>query len=82
MSGSDIQEKLSSKMLRLISSSKLDWCSYFVSIAKTSSKKKGALIRSMNFLSPEVVLVHENVHVPYKNAETNSRINFVDLDIF
>ena len=82
MSGSDIQEKLSSKMLPLISPSKLDWCPYFVSIAKTSSKKNGGLIRSMNFLSPEVALVHENVHVPYKNAETNSRINFVHLDIF
>ena len=39
MSGSVIQEKLSFKMLRLISSSKLDWCSYIISIANTSSKK-------------------------------------------
>ena len=37
-------------------SSKLDWGSYIVSIAKTVSKKIGALIRSMKFLSPEVAL--------------------------
>ena len=37
-------------------SSKLDCGSYIVSIAKTSSKKIGALIRSMKFLSPEVAL--------------------------
>ena len=43
-------------MLGLTSSSKLDWGSYIVSIAKTTSKKIGALIRSMKFLSPEVAL--------------------------
>ena len=32
--------------------------SYIISIAKTASKKIGALIRSMNFLSPEVALYH------------------------
>ena len=37
-------------------SSKLDWGSYIISIAKTASKKIGALIRSMKFLSPEVAL--------------------------
>ena len=37
-------------------SSKLDWGSYIVSIAKTASKKIGALICSMKFLSPEVAL--------------------------
>ena len=36
--------------------SKLDWSSYIVSTAKTASKKIGALISSMNFLSPEVAL--------------------------
>ena len=41
---------------RLTFSSKLDWGSYIVSIAKTASKKIGALIRSMKFLSPEVAL--------------------------
>ena len=43
-------------MLGLTFSSKLDWGSYIVSIAKTASKKFGALIRSMKFLSPEVAL--------------------------
>ena len=43
-------------MLALTFSSKLDWASYIISIAKTASKKIGALIRSMKFLSPEVAL--------------------------
>ena len=37
-------------------SSKLDWGSYIISIAKTASKKIGAIILSMKFLSPEVAL--------------------------
>ena len=37
-------------------SSKLDWGSYIISIAKTASKKIGALICSIKFLSPEVAL--------------------------
>ena len=44
------------KMLALTFSSKLDWGSYIISIPKTASKKTGALIRSMKFLSPEVAL--------------------------
>ena len=43
-------------MLGLTFSSKLDWGSYIISIAKTTSKKIGTLICSMNFLSPEVAL--------------------------
>ena len=43
-------------MLGLTFSSKLDWGSYIISIAKTASKKIGALIRSMKFLFPEVAL--------------------------
>ena len=43
-------------MLGLTFSSKLDWGSYIISIVKTASKKIGALIRSMKFLSPEVAL--------------------------
>ena len=43
-------------MLGLNFSSKLDWGSYIVSIAKAASKKIGALIRSTKFLSPEVAL--------------------------
>ena len=47
---------LEEKMLGLTFSSKLDWGSYIVSIAKTASKKIGAFTRSMKFLSPEVAL--------------------------
>ena len=36
--------------------SKLDWRSYITSIAKTVSKKIGALICSIKFLSPWVTL--------------------------
>ena len=42
--------------LELTFSSKLDWDSYIISIAETASKKTGALIRSIKFLSPEVSL--------------------------
>ena len=56
MNGSDLEEKSSFKMLGLTVSSKLDWGSYIISIAKTASKKIGALIRSMKFLSSEVAL--------------------------
>ena len=43
-------------MLGLTFSSKLDWGSYIILIAKTTSKKIGALICSMKFLSPEAAL--------------------------
>ena len=43
-------------MLGLAFSSKLDWGSYIISIAKTASRKIGALIISTKFLSPEVAL--------------------------
>ena len=56
MDGPVLEEKSSFKMLGLTFSSKLDWDSYIISIAKTASKKIGALIRSMKFLSPEVAL--------------------------
>ena len=56
MYGSVLEENSSFKMLGLTFSSKLDWGSYIISIAKTASKKIGALIRSMKFLSPEVAL--------------------------
>ena len=56
MDESFYDEKSSFKMLGLTFSSKLDWSSYIITIAKTASKKIGALIRSMKFLSPEVAL--------------------------
>ena len=43
-------------MLGLTFSSKLEWGSYIISIAKTPSKKIEALIYSMKFLSHEVAL--------------------------
>ena len=56
MDGSFLEEKSSFEMLGLAFSSKLDWGSCIISIAKTVSKKIGALIRSMKFLSLEVAL--------------------------
>ena len=58
MGGSIFEEKSSFKMLGLTFSSKLDWGSYIISIsiAKTASKKIGALMLSMKFLSHEVAL--------------------------
>ena len=52
--GSVLEEKSSFKMLQLTFTFKLDWGSYIISIAKTSSKKIGALICSVKFISPEV----------------------------
>ena len=51
-----LEEKSSFKMLELTFFSKLDWSSYIISIPKSTSKEIGVLIRSMKFLSPEVVL--------------------------
>ena len=56
MDGSVLEKKSSFKIIGLSFSSKLDWGSYIISIAKTASKKIGALIRSMKFLSPDVAL--------------------------
>ena len=50
MDGSVLEEKSSFRMLGLTFSSKLDWGSYIISIAKTAPKKIGALILYMNFL--------------------------------
>ena len=66
MDVSVLEEKSSFRMLGLNFSSKLDWGSYIISIAKTSSKKVGALICSMNFLSPEVALyLYKSTVQPY-----------------
>ena len=50
MGGSILEEKSSFKMLGLTFSSKLDWGSYIISVAKIASKKIGALICSMKFV--------------------------------
>ena len=60
--GSVLEEKLSFKMLGLAFSSKFDWNSYIIFIAETASKKIGALIDSIKFLSPQVALY------PYKST--------------
>ena len=56
LDGSILEQNLSSEILGLTFSSKLDWDSYIISNAKTASRKIGALIRCMKFLSPEVAL--------------------------
>ena len=56
MDGSVLEEKSPFKVLGLTFSSKLDWGSYIISTAKTASKKIGALIHSMKFLSLEAAL--------------------------
>ena len=47
MERSPLEEKPSFKMLGLTFSSKLDWGSYIISVAKTGSKKYRGLIRSI-----------------------------------
>ena len=54
MDRSVLEEKSSFKMLGLTCFSKLDCGSYIISFGKTASKKIGALIRCMKFLSLEV----------------------------
>ena len=56
MNWSVLEEKSSFKVLGLTFSSKLNWGSYIISIARSASKKIEAVIRSMKFLSPEVAL--------------------------
>ena len=56
MDGSVLEEKPSFKMLGLTFSSKLDLGSYIIVIAKTASRKIGALVLSMKFLSSEDAL--------------------------
>ena len=66
MDGSVLEGKSSFNMLGLTFSSESDWGSYIISIGNilslilslsiTDSKKIGALIHSMKFLSPEVAL--------------------------
>ena len=56
MDGSVLEEKSSFQILGLTFSSKLDWGPCIISVDKTASKKIGALICSMKFLSPEVAL--------------------------
>ena len=54
--GSVLEEKSYFKMLGLNFSSKLDWGYYIISVAKTASRKIGALIGSMKFVSSKLAL--------------------------
>ena len=66
MNGSVLEEKLCLKILGFTFSSKLDSGSYIISIAKNASKKIGALIHFMKFLSPEAALyVHKSTTRPF-----------------
>ena len=56
MDGSVLEEKQYFKIIGLLFSSKVDWGSYIIFIGNTVSKKIGAFIHSMKFLSPEVAL--------------------------
>ena len=71
MDGSILEEKSSFKMLGLNYSSKLDWGSYIISVAKTAFKKIGALPCSMKFLFLEVVFYLYTSVVPGVYSCTN-----------
>ena len=61
-----LEEKSSFRMLGLTFSSKLDWDSYIISITRTTSKRIGALIRSMKLFSPEVACTL--INLPYAHV--------------
>ena len=61
LDGSVLEEKSSFKLLGLTFSSKLDWGSYIISIAKTASKKIGALTCSMRLLCISINLPYAHV---------------------
>ena len=79
MDGSVLEEKSSFKMLGLTFSSKLDWGSYIISVAKTASKKIGALICFMKFLSRDVVLYLyiSAIHPCMENVVTSGLVPLV-----
>ena len=65
MNGSVLEGKSSFKMLGLTFSFKFDWGAYIISTAKTASNKTGALVCSIQFVSPEVALyVYKSIILP------------------
>ena len=73
MDGSVFEEKSSFKMQGLTFSSKLDWCSYITSIAKTACRKIGALICSMKFFLLRLLCISINVtYAPVWNTVVTS----------
>ena len=63
MNRSVLEEKSSFKMLELFFFAKLDLGSYIIFIAKTDSKKTGALIGCMKFILLRLLFV--SVSLPY-----------------
>ena len=61
--GSVLEEKSSFKMLESTFSSKLDWSSYIISIAKTASKNIGASIHSVKFFLQRLLCI--SINPPY-----------------
>ena len=61
MNGSVLKENSSFKMVGLTFSSKLDWSSYIIYIAKTVSKKIGVLICSINFFLLRLLCISINL---------------------
>ena len=55
MNGSALDEKSSFKMLELSFTFDLYWCSYIVSLNKTTFKKVIVHFCSLNFLSPDIL---------------------------
>ena len=66
MDGSVSEEKSSFKVLKSTFFSRLDWRSCIISIAKTASKKIGALIRSTQFLFLMMLCI--SINLPYAHA--------------
>ena len=66
LDGPVLEEKSSFKVLGLTFSTKLDWGSYLNSIAKTASKKIGALILSVKFFLLRFFCI--SVNLPYGYA--------------
>ena len=80
MDGFVLEEKSSFKMLYLAFSSKLDWGSDIISIAKTASKKIGVLIRSLDFRAPEVAMYlykSTNLHHLWNTVVTSGQVPLV-----
>ena len=66
MDRSVLEEKSSFEMLGLTCSSKLDWSSYIISLAKTAFKKIGASIHAMKFFLLRLLFI--SINLPYAHV--------------
>ena len=74
-----LEENPSFKILGLTFSSKLDWSSHIIFIAKSAFEKIGTLICSMKFLSPEVALyLYKSTICPCMEYVTSGLVPLVD----